>query len=69
MPKMFRQPDEAFASAIKAGVLTDERFVIGDPKWAVDHMYMWTEPGPGGALVDVFKHVRTREYVSAPSAP
>ncbi len=67
MPKVFRQPHEAFASAIRAGVLTDERLAIdGDPNRAADYMYMWTEPGNGGALVDVFKCVRTREYVSAP---
>lgn len=56
--KTIRDAGEAFESAIRAGVLSDNPH---SPKRAGCFMYMYTE-----ANRDYFKHIQTRNYITAP---
>ena len=53
----FKNPDDAFDDAIKAGRLSAKET---DPMFAGNWMYMGTWDG-----VDTFKNINTREYLAA----
>ena len=59
-PYTFRDAQQAFADAIKRGVLSDDPH---DPMFAGDFMYMHTE-----GQRDSFKHRDTRRYVHSVNA-
>lgn len=56
----FRDAQEAFADAIRAGRLSDKP---GAQNYAGRFMYMGTWPQPNGSTKDLFKHIDTRKYL------
>lgn len=64
MAKTFRNKYDAFESALRAGVLTDDDHDA--QTYVGDFMYMGTDDDGSGNRVDTFKHIVTRQYVSAP---
>ena len=61
--KTIRDAGEAFESAIRAGVLSDDPHM---PQFTGHYMYMYTDDMGVPGRHDCFKHISSREYVTAP---